>query len=111
MSTWTRLRELLAAVMGPVLVLLGLRQRPALTRQQSAQLVQAMQALARQARGPRQLVEVGHLVAHLPRELQAQAMELVLEQIPRLPFGSASPINSASSAKTAPSTKRRRRPR
>ena len=108
MSTWTRLWELLEAVMGPVLVLLRLRHRQ---REPTPLLVVALVRLLEQARAPRQVLELLQLQAHFPlgpvhlRAVQ-RAAALRLHQ-----FGSASPRNSASSAKTAPSTKRRRRPR
>ena len=108
MSTWTRLRELLAAVMGQVLVLLRLRHRQ---REPTPLLVVALVRLLEQARAPRQVLELLQLQAHFPlgpvhlRAVQ-RAAALRLHQ-----FGSESPRNSASSAKTAPSTKRRRRPR
>ena len=108
MSTWTRLRELLAAVMGPVLVLLRLRPRQ---REPTPLLVAALVRMLEQARAPRQVLELLQLQAHFPlgpvhlRAVQ-RAAALRLHQ-----FGNASPRNSGSSAKTAPSTKRRRRPK
>ena len=110
MSTWMRLRALLVAVLRPVMLALGLQQREQLTPQQRALLMQALRHLVRKA-GPRQAVEVLHLAALLPQDLQAQAMAMLLDRMQHFHSPSVSPRNSASRRKTEPSTSRRRRRR
>lgn len=110
MSTWKRLRALLAAVVGR---LPGVRhqQHQQQRRLHNLRATLALLALLRQARTLRQVQAVHQLAALLPRVQTELVNSLALETIPRLPFGSESPKNSESRRKTAPSTPRRRRRR